>query len=55
MDRRRAIATQIAAAAPMKRIGRADDIAGTAIFLASPAAAWMTGTTITLDGGLSTT
>jgi NAD(P)-dependent dehydrogenase (short-subunit alcohol dehydrogenase family) len=46
---------QIAAAAPMKRIGRAGDIAGTAIFLASPAAAWMTGTTITLDGGLSTT
>jgi NAD(P)-dependent dehydrogenase (short-subunit alcohol dehydrogenase family) len=46
---------QMAAAAPMKRIGRADDIAGTAIYLASPAAAWMTGTTITLDGGLSTT
>ena len=46
---------QIAAAAPMRRIGRPDDIAGTAIYLASPAAAWMTGTTITLDGGLSTT
>jgi NAD(P)-dependent dehydrogenase (short-subunit alcohol dehydrogenase family) len=46
---------QMAAAAPMKRIGRASDVAGTAIFLASPAAAWITGTTITLDGGLSTT
>ena len=46
---------QIAAAAPMKRIGRDDDIAGAAIFLASAAAAWMTGTTMVLDGGLSTT
>ena len=46
---------QIAAAAPMKRIGRDDDIAGAAIFLASAAAAWMTGTTMILDGGLSTT
>jgi NAD(P)-dependent dehydrogenase (short-subunit alcohol dehydrogenase family) len=46
---------QIAAAAPMKRIGREDDIAGAAIFLASAAAAWMTGTTMILDGGLSTT
>jgi NAD(P)-dependent dehydrogenase (short-subunit alcohol dehydrogenase family) len=46
---------QIAAAAPMKRIGRAGDIAGAAIYLASPAAAWVTGTTMLLDGGLSTT
>jgi len=45
---------QMAAAAPMKRIGRPDDIAGAAIYLASPAAAWMTGTTLILDGGLST-
>jgi NAD(P)-dependent dehydrogenase (short-subunit alcohol dehydrogenase family) len=45
----------MAAASPMKRIGREDDIAGAAIFLASPAAAWMTGTTMILDGGLSTT
>ncbi len=45
----------MAAASPMKRIGRDDDIAGAAIFLASPAAAWMTGTTMILDGGLSTT
>jgi NAD(P)-dependent dehydrogenase (short-subunit alcohol dehydrogenase family) len=45
----------IAASAPMRRIGRPDDIAGAAIFLASPAAAWVTGTVLTVDGGLSTT
>jgi NAD(P)-dependent dehydrogenase (short-subunit alcohol dehydrogenase family) len=45
----------IAASAPMRRIGRPDDIAGAAIFLASPAAAWVTGTVLTVDGGLCTT
>jgi NAD(P)-dependent dehydrogenase (short-subunit alcohol dehydrogenase family) len=39
----------------IKRVGTPADIVGAALFLASPAAAWITGTTITLDGGLSTT
>ena len=34
---------------PLLRLGKPEDIAGTALFLASPAASWMT--TLTLDGG----
>lgn len=36
---------------PLRRLGEPEDIAGAAVFLASPAAAWMTGQTITVDGG----
>ncbi|HEX8804032.1 MAG TPA: SDR family NAD(P)-dependent oxidoreductase [Acidimicrobiales bacterium] len=46
---------QIAAAAPLKRIGRPDDMAGTAIFLASRAGAYLTGVVIPVDGGIATT
>ncbi len=46
---------QIAASAPMRRIGRPSDIAGAALYLASPAASWVTGTVLTVDGGLGTT
>jgi NAD(P)-dependent dehydrogenase (short-subunit alcohol dehydrogenase family) len=44
----------IAAAAPLKRIGRPDDVAGTAIFLSSRAGAYLTGTIIPVDGGIAT-
>jgi NAD(P)-dependent dehydrogenase (short-subunit alcohol dehydrogenase family) len=37
---------------PMARIGRPEDIAAAALFLAGPGAAYVTGTTITVDGGL---
>ena len=40
---------------PRKRIGTAEDIAGTVIFLASRAGAFTTGATIPVDGGISTT
>jgi NAD(P)-dependent dehydrogenase (short-subunit alcohol dehydrogenase family) len=40
-------------AVPLGRIGEPDDIAGTTIFLASRAGAYLTGTVIPLDGGLS--
>lgn len=50
-----AFGDQIAASTPMKRIGRPDDMAGTAIFLASRAGAYLTGTVIPVDGGISTT
>ncbi|HET6810602.1 MAG TPA: SDR family oxidoreductase [Acidimicrobiales bacterium] len=36
---------------PLKRLGEPEDIAGTAVFLASDASAWMTGQTIVVDGG----
>lgn len=46
---------QIAASAPLKRIGRPDDMAGVALFLASRAGAYLTGTVIPVDGGIATT
>jgi NAD(P)-dependent dehydrogenase (short-subunit alcohol dehydrogenase family) len=36
---------------PLRRLGEPDDIAGAAVFLASPAASWMTGQAIVVDGG----
>lgn len=39
--------------APLGRIGRADDIAGVIVYLASRAAAFVTGAVIPVDGGIS--
>ena len=39
---------------PMGRGGTMEDLAGLAVFLASPAAGYLTGQNINLDGGLST-
>lgn len=39
------------AAIPLKRLGTVEDIANTALFLASEEAAFITGQTITVDGG----
>jgi NAD(P)-dependent dehydrogenase (short-subunit alcohol dehydrogenase family) len=39
---------------PRKRLGEPDDMAGTAIFLASKASAYITGTVIPVDGGITT-
>jgi len=36
---------------PTKRLGLPEDIAGTAVFLASDLASWITGQTIVVDGG----
>jgi NAD(P)-dependent dehydrogenase (short-subunit alcohol dehydrogenase family) len=45
----------IADAAPLRRIGRPDDMAGVAIYLASRAGAYVTGAVIPVDGGIGTT
>ncbi|GHG04423.1 MULTISPECIES: SDR family oxidoreductase [Amycolatopsis] len=50
-----AVGDQIAAKAPLRRLGRDDDMAGVAVFLASRAAAYVTGTIIPVDGGIATT
>ena len=39
---------------PMGRVGRPDDVAGTAIFLSSRAGSYLTGAVIPVDGGVST-
>jgi NAD(P)-dependent dehydrogenase (short-subunit alcohol dehydrogenase family) len=45
----------IAASAPLRRIGRDDDMAGVAVFLASRAGSYLTGAVILVDGGIATT
>jgi NAD(P)-dependent dehydrogenase (short-subunit alcohol dehydrogenase family) len=44
----------IRATNPLGRIGRPEDMAGTAIFLSSRAGAYLTGAVIPVDGGIST-
>ncbi|MCW5637920.1 MAG: SDR family oxidoreductase [Rubrivivax sp.] len=44
---------QRSAATPLRRIGEPDEIAGAAVFLASPAGSFVTGQTIVVDGGVT--
>ena len=40
---------------PLGRVGTPEDVAGTAIFLSSRAGAYLTGTVVPVDGGISGT
>jgi NAD(P)-dependent dehydrogenase (short-subunit alcohol dehydrogenase family) len=43
---------RMASHVPLKRLGGPDDIARAAVFLASDAAGWITGSTLVVDGGM---
>jgi NAD(P)-dependent dehydrogenase (short-subunit alcohol dehydrogenase family) len=42
----------VAGMVPLARLGEPEDIANAALFLASDASSWITGTTIVVDGGM---
>ena len=42
------------ARAPLERLGQPDDVADACLFLASPAARWITGASVRVDGGVMT-
>ncbi|HWE09370.1 MAG TPA: SDR family oxidoreductase [Solirubrobacteraceae bacterium] len=42
---------EVAASTPLRRWGRPDDVAGAAVWLASPAAAFVTGQAVNVNGG----
>lgn len=44
---------EVAALSPLGRVGRPDDIAAAAIYLASAGASWTTGILLPVDGGIS--
>lgn len=49
------ILDEVPDAVPMKRVGAPDDIAKAALFLVSDDASWITGSVLTVDGGVSAT
>lgn len=50
---REARARELSAGYPLRRLGTPEDVAHAALFLASDEAQWITGITLTVDGGLT--
>lgn len=53
MLERQEVAARFVAQTPLGRIAEVDDVAAVVSFLASPAARWITGVSLPVDGGLS--
>lgn len=49
------VGEEVAAASPLGRIGRPDDVIGTVVYLSSRAGSYLTGAVIPVDGGIATT
>jgi 3-oxoacyl-[acyl-carrier protein] reductase len=49
------IAKGLLAQTPLRRFGKPEDIANAALFLASDEAAYITGASLNVDGGMGTT
>ncbi len=45
---------KLRASSPFGRMGTAEEVANAVVFLASPAASWITGTNLIVDGGMTT-
>ena len=46
---------KVAATYPLGRLGVPEDVAGAVAFLCGPDAAWITGQTVVIDGGITLT
>ncbi len=48
-----ALADEVKKRVPVQRLGTADEVADTVLFLAAPSSSYITGVCLTIDGGLT--